>query len=94
MILDAFQEILKDFPTYELSFYGDGSLREEIRIKAAERGISDKVNTFGAVKNVFECIMDAKLYVLTSNYEGMPNSLIEAMCVGIPVISTRVSDYG
>ncbi|MEZ3433411.1 MAG: glycosyltransferase [Lachnospiraceae bacterium] len=91
MILDAFLEILKDFPTYELSFYGDGSLREEIRIKAAEMGISDKVNTFGAVKNVFECIMDAKLYVLTSNYEGMPNSLIEAMCVGIPVISTKVS---
>lgn len=91
MLLEAFEKITKKFPTYTLIYYGEGNLAEEIRKKAEKLGISEKVYLPGAVKNIFEKIKNAKLYVMTSKYEGMPNALIEAMCVGIPVISTKVS---
>ena len=45
----------------------------------------------GSVQDVHDRILDAQLFVLPSDYEGMPNALIEAMCLGLPVISTKVS---
>ena len=45
----------------------------------------------GYSKKVYEEICDAEIFVLSSNYEGMPNALLEAMCLGLPVISTKVS---
>ena len=91
MLLNAFYAIQKKYPTYKLTFYGEGYLSEELKEQAKKMGISDKVYLPGAVKDIFEHIKKAKLYVMTSQYEGMPNALIEAMCVGVPVISTRVS---
>lgn len=91
MLLKAFYEIQKKYPTFKLTFYGEGNLADEIKAQAAKLGIADKVCVPGAVKDVFEHVKRAKLYVMTSQYEGMPNALIEAMCVGVPVISTRVS---
>lgn len=91
MLLDAFGAISKKHPTYSLTYYGEGNLAEAIKQKANQMGIGDKVNVPGAVKDVFEHIKSSKLYVMTSHYEGMPNALIEAMCVGVPVVSTKVS---
>ncbi len=91
MLIRAFALIQPQFPTYKLVFYGDGPQRSILEQKAAQLGIADKVVFAGNIKNVFDKISDAKLFVLSSNYEGMPNALIEAMCLGLPVISTDVS---
>ena len=91
MIIKAFALIQAQFPTYKLVFYGDGPQRTILEQEAAQLSIADRVVFSGNVKNVFDEISDAKLFVLSSNYEGMPNSLIEAMCLGLPVISTDVS---
>ena len=45
----------------------------------------------GTSTDVFNDIASSRLFVLSSNYEGMPNALIEAMCIGLPCISTKVS---
>lgn len=91
MLLEAFKIVSGRFPTYKLIYYGEGDLCEQIRECSINMNISDKVFLPGATKAVFDKIKGAKLYVMTSNYEGMPNALIEAMCVGVPVISTKVS---
>lgn len=91
MLIEAFGQIKKDFPEYSLTIYGDGPFRDELEKRIAELGLSDSVMLPGKVQNVFACIADAELFVLSSNFEGMPNALIEAMCLGLPVISTKVS---
>lgn len=91
MLLEAFYEFQKKYPTYELTYLGEGNLSARLRQRAYELGISEKVHIPGAVKNVFNRIAQSKVFVMTSQYEGMPNALIEAMCVGVPVISTKVS---
>ena len=91
MLLEAFARIANKYPSYKLTYYGEGELKEELKKKASFLGLSDRVSFPGAVKDIFSRIQTAKIFVMTSNYEGMPNALIEAMCIGIPVISTRVS---
>ena len=91
MMLKAFANICEEFKDYKLVFYGDGDMREELEKQAETLQIADRVVFAGNVKNVIEHIKDAQMYVMTSNYEGMPNTLLEAMCAGLPVISTRVS---
>ena len=54
-------------------------------------GLEDKVFLPGSVTDLYDRIKSESLFVLSSNYEGMPNELIEAMCLGLPVISTKVS---
>lgn len=76
-----------------LEFYGDGDDFGEILTLSKEMNLYEFVNFHGKVDNVLEHIIDSKLYVLTSDYEGIPNSLIEAMSIGLPVISTK-SDPG
>jgi len=91
ILLEAFARIKENFPSYNIVFYGQGPLKNFLQDKAKQLVLSDKVQFAGNVKNIFDEISDAKLFVLTSDFEGMPNALIEAMCLGLPVISTDVS---
>lgn len=91
LLIDSFSMIERDFPEYELIIYGDGPEKEKLEQYAYEKGVSSKVHMPGNVADVPAIISEAELFVLPSDFEGMPNALIEAMCVGLPVISTKVS---
>lgn len=91
MLLEAFARFVKMHPSYSLIFYGEGECKEKLEQRACALGIEKNVVFPGAVKNIFESEIYAKLFVMTSQFEGMPNALIEAMCIGVPVISTKVS---
>lgn len=91
LLVNSFNNIHKEFEEYKLVFYGDGDLKGEMERYAKSIGLGEKVEFAGATQNVYESIKDAELFVLCSDYEGMPNALLEAMCVGLPVISTKVS---
>ncbi len=89
LVMEAFKEATKDrFKDYRLVFYGDGPDRLKLQHKATSMGIDDRVEFKGNVKHVAEHIEKAKLFVLASGHEGMPNSLIEAMSLGLACIST------
>lgn len=91
LLIDAFGLFVQKHPGYHLSVYGEGPLRPSIEDYIEEKGLKGKVELKGAKKNVTSYIVSAKVFVLSSKYEGMPNALIEAMCVGLPCISTKVS---
>lgn len=88
LLLDAFAEFLKEYSEYELHLFGKGELEEKLKIQAKELGIFDKVIFRGFSPNVKGEIWDSAMFVLSSDYEGISNSMIEALAMGIPVIST------
>lgn len=91
MLLEAFAKVREQFPEYTLTIYGEGPFRNTLEENITRLGLEDCVSLPGSVKDVHDRIASAELFVMSSNYEGMPNALIEAMCLGLPVISTAVS---
>lgn len=91
MMLKAFATFHQVHSDYTLTIYGDGASREELEKQILEMGLEDCVELPGAVKNLWDLIMDAKCFALSSRNEGMPNALVEALCLGIPCVATKVS---
>lgn len=91
MLIRAFNKFYQNHSDYNLIIYGEGPEREKTTELICELGLSEVVYLPGSIKDVNEKMSDAELFVLPSNYEGMSNALIEAMCLGMPVISTKVS---
>lgn len=89
MAINAFARIHNDFPDYRLQFYGDGELKNELIALSKKHDIESKVDFLGQVDNIYSVLASASLYLLTSDYEGMPNGLMEAMAVGVPCIITN-----
>lgn len=94
LLLKSFKIIHESLPDYQLSLYGDGKdLANNIQI-AKELGINDYVTFHGAINNVIERIHSARLMLVTSDYEGIPNTVIEAFMAGVPVAMTDCSPGG
>jgi len=69
---------------------GDGPARQGLELLCRELGLQDRVEFRGASRQVPELLADARLFVLSSRYEGMPNALLEAMAAGLPAVATAV----
>ena len=88
LLLNAFAGFQKLFPDYELHIFGIGELEEELKQQAKKLHIENKVIFRGFSPNIQQEIWDSAMFVLSSDYEGISNSMIEAMAMGLPVIST------
>lgn len=88
LLIEAFSKITKKYPDFMLELYGEGELKEELIDYVKKRGLTSRVCFKGAVQDIRRRIENASLFVLSSDYEGIPNALIEAMALGLPVIST------
>lgn len=88
LLIDAFYEIQKENPEYVLRIYGEGPLKDKLCRYCNSLKIDNKVFFMGVVDNLKEEIYKSGIFVLTSDYEGMPNALMEAMAMGLPCIST------
>ena len=91
MLLKAFKVFHDSHPDYTLTIYGKGRYRSEVEKMIATYELQDCVELPGSTENIWNHIADAKCFVLSSWYEGMPNGLLEALCLGLPCISTKVS---
>lgn len=94
IMVKAFAEVAKKIPDIRLAFYGAGVEQEVIMKMAEEMAILDRIDFKGLVRDIPNAIRYARLFVMTSDYEGLPNALIEAMAVGLPCISTDCSPGG
>lgn len=94
LLIRAFSQIHRRIPEVVLKIYGDdfaahgNSRKDEIVELISSLELKESVFLCGNVENVQDILSESRLFVLSSNYEGMPNALMEAMTVGIPVIST------
>lgn len=92
MLIQAFSAIVKDYPEMKLKIYGagnqNGDTLPELKRQVEELQLTDKVFFMGRRSDIAEQIRQSRIYVLTSNYEGMPNALLEAMALGLACIST------
>lgn len=91
MMISAFAQFYKMSPEYKLVIYGDGPLKEELQKRIDDLGLHAVVTLAGQTNELWEKIKVAEAFLLTSKFEGMSNALIEAMCLGLPVISTKVA---
>ena len=88
VMLDAFKIFLEKNPEYILKLYGRGT--DEILIKewVEQRGLSEKVKFMGLTLQPMQDMAKEGMFLITSDYEGISNSLLEAMAVGLPCVST------
>ena len=92
MLVEAFALAIKDCEDSEwtLDMFGDGDPSEIQNVKKtiAKCGIQDKVIIHTATENIHDEMQQRSIFAMTSDFEGMPNSLMEAMGLGMACIST------
>ncbi|MBQ9696282.1 MAG: glycosyltransferase [Oscillospiraceae bacterium] len=88
MLLRAFRMVLECFPEEMLRIYGVGELHDTLVEQAQQLGIAEHVQFMGHCSDMPAVLQEAKLLVMTSDYEGMPNAVLEALASSVPVIST------
>lgn len=88
MLIHAFSKIAEEFPYMQLVIFGEGESRKALEQLIAEKGLTERISLPGNVSDIAEKISKASIFTLTSNTEGMPNSIMEAMALGLAVVST------
>lgn len=88
LLINAFSHIHKKFSDYSLEIYGEGEMKEKLENYVKSMELEDCVTFMGNHSDILNKEKDAEIFVLSSDFEGMPNALIEAMALGMPVVST------
>jgi len=90
LFIDAAAEIAQQRADASFVIVGDGPQRDELRARAAARGIADRVRWLGWRADLPAIYADLDVVVLSSRSEGTPVSLIEALAAARPVVATAV----
>ena len=88
LLIDAFKGVIDYYPKYELHIYGDGPEKERIEKRIQNEQLTEKVFLHNHSSNIYNEIKSSALFVSSSNYEGISNSMLEALALGIPTICT------
>lgn len=89
LLIGSFVSSINELPNdCNLIIYGDGPQKQYLQKIIDDYGMNERIKLAGAKKDVLNNIKTSALFVLPSNFEGFPNVLLEAMALGLPVIST------
>ncbi|ELS03906.1 glycosyltransferase [Xenococcus sp. PCC 7305] len=83
LLIDGFAELIHKYPHCRLSIIGDGSLREECVTQVAKLGISQSVSFLGYKPKPWDWVKSSSVLIMTSCHEGLPNTVLEAMALGV-----------
>ena len=89
MLIEASKSVVDYNPLFKLYIYGEGNLHDRLKECIEKFGLSNNVFLCGRTEDTLNALLKSDLFILSSNYEGLPNSLLEAMAVGLPCISTN-----
>lgn len=91
MLIKAFVEVHKKHPDYDLKIYGGDSFdgtKEILEDLIEKNNAGDYIHLMGASDSLEKDLADAALFAFTSDWEGLPNALMEAMALGLPIVAT------
>lgn len=91
LLINAFANIAEDFPDWKLVIYGEGPQREALEFRIKNLELRKQILLPGRCETVIEEMNRAKVFAFSSDFEGMSNAILEAVCVGLPVVTTNVS---
>lgn len=90
-LIEAFYEVRQQHSSVRLYILGEGDLRPELERKISSLKLEDDVYLLGQKSNPFAYLKQADVFVLSSNHEGQPMVLLEALTLGVPVIATDIT---
>lgn len=90
LFLQAAQRVRQSLPEAHFVIIGDGELREALSVQAQALSLAESVTFTGFLRDLCPVYSDLDLVVISSNNEGTPVSIIEALAAGVPVVSTAV----
>ncbi len=88
LLINAFKDVLDNFKC-NLIIIGNGTLKKDLQQKIQDLNIEKNVHILSNISNPYPFLKKSKVFVLSSNFEGFPNSLLEALSLGVKVISTN-----
>lgn len=89
LLIDAFSLLAAEYPDYTLIIYGDGPEKKRLLQQIDSLGLSDKALIRPYEKNILEHVRKSAMFVSSSNREGISNSMLESMAIGLPAICTE-----
>lgn len=90
LLVEAFARVHMRIPHTRLLLLGDGELRIHVEEKVRELELEDVVRFTGNIPYVRDMLLQSDIFVLSSDYEGLPMTILEAMAAGLPIIATNV----
>lgn len=96
LLIDAFSLLLKKHPDYRLVIYGEGPIKNELiqYSRKVLKSYSNQISFLGFMKNIHHEILNAGMYVSSSDYEGISNSMLESLAIGLPTVCTDCPSGG
>ncbi len=85
-LLSAFAEVAPSFDDWDLHIYGDGPLKSALEKQIEELGLQGRGVLMGLTSDPWKVMAEADAFAMTSQYEGFPNALLEAMGIGLPCV--------
>jgi len=90
VLLNAFDPVLAKIPEAKLVLIGEGELSNDLKTQAQSLGLSRSVLFTGARTDIPDALAAMDIFILPSNWEGLPLALLEAMSAGLPTVAARV----
>ena len=94
LLLEAFALLRREHPDYTLRIYGRGEERDNLIVLAKEMGLEGAACFEDFAPDVHQRIRDAAMYVCSSDFEGLSNSMLEALAIGLPCVCTDCEGGG
>lgn len=94
MTIKAFSQFHKSHPDYVLEIFGEGSLECELKQLAEDLGLTGSICFEGFSSRALDHIRTASVFVMSSRFEGLSNSMLEALVMGVPTVCTRCGGGG
>ena len=88
MLINSFAKFYENHKDYKLIIYGEGEQRKSLEAQVETLNLKEQISLPGYTNNVNEKMYDCSMYISSSNFEGISNSMLEALAMGMPTICT------